>query len=89
MAVIGGVLAVVLALAVFPEPASPPPGASPVYLPRADTPASANPGAPRTSTPLRNALFRADLNRLVWEYAIRVPKGSRFECAVVRPEGRR
>lgn len=42
--------------------------------------------APRKSTTTRDALFRADLKGLQEKYAIKVPKGSRFDCIVVRPE---
>jgi hypothetical protein len=56
------------------------------HPPRADTPASSVPNAPKKSTPVRSALFRADCARLEREYAVRVPRGSRFECAVVRAD---
>lgn len=52
-------------------------------------PKSAVPNAPKVSTATRDALFRADVARLEREYAIRAPRGSRFECAVVRQERRR
>ena len=46
-------------------------------------PPSTTYGTPKKGTSQRDALFRADLARMAQEYAIRVPRGTRFDCAVV------